>query len=58
MTTLYTKTQLEKKLEELNEQYQNSIGVTEKNRIARSINYYITKIAHFDENPSLKTIEA
>ncbi|WP_438710831.1 hypothetical protein ACSTS3_19530 [Aquimarina muelleri] len=58
MKTLYTKNQLENKLEELNEQYQNTVGITEKKRIAGSLNYYITKITHFDENPTLKTIEA
>ncbi|MGY0427023.1 MAG: hypothetical protein ACWIPI_09400 [Polaribacter sp.] len=58
MKTLYTKNQLENKLEALNNQYQNTAGVTEKKRIAVSLNYYITKIAHFDENPTLITIEA
>lgn len=54
----YTKNQLEKKLAQLNYKYQNTVGVTEKKRIEGSLNYYTTKISHFDENPTLKTIEA
>ena len=58
MARIYTKTELENKVQQLNEERQNTLGTSKRLQLNNSISYYIAHLAKFDENPELKTIKA
>lgn len=54
----YTKIQLQNKLDASTDQLKKTIGISSRRTLLHSIKYYTIKIAQFDENINLKTIEA